>query len=52
MKVWYHNGALFLEPYFLSAKELSAIFSKVGHEARRAMKEAGSRPRDLRHPEL
>lgn len=42
MKVWYHNGAIFLKPYFLSAKELSSIFSKVGHEARRAMKEAGA----------
>lgn len=42
MKVWYHNGATFLNPIYASWQEASRWLSEAGHEARKAMKEAGA----------
>ena len=42
MKVWYHNGATFLNPIYASWKEVSCWLSEAGHEARKAMKEANA----------
>lgn len=42
IKVWYHDGATFLTPHYATPKELAELFSKAGHEARKAMKDAGA----------
>ena len=42
MKVWYHNGAIFINPIYASCKEALSWLSEAGKDARRAMDEAGA----------
>lgn len=42
MKVWYHNGAIFINPVYASCKEALAWLSEAGKDARKAMDDAGA----------
>ena len=42
MKVWYHNGATFINPIYASRQEATLWLSEAGREARKGMKAAGA----------
>lgn len=42
MKVWYHNGATFINPIYASQQEATLWLSEAGREARKDMKTAGA----------
>ena len=42
MKVWYHNGATFINPIYASRQEALRWLNEAGQEARKAMSEANT----------
>lgn len=59
MKVFYHNGAMFINPIYASRQEALRWLNEAGHEAKKAMTEAnadhaiyGTRSYDLESGDL